>query len=280
MNPSQGKSVLVTGASTGIGRATALLLDHAGYRVYAGVRRMEDGRALRDASSDRITAVLLDVTVQEQIRAAVDLVGRADAPLAGLVNNAGVVSTVSPLEHANLDDVRRQFDVNVLGHLAVTQACMPLLRKAGGCMVFVGSASGRMALPFIGPYCASKSALAAMVTALRRELPDDAIRVSLVEPGFIATPFWAKAAEVSADTSRAGPGEEYGPALARGWSLITGLARRAAPPEVIARVILRALQARRPRNRCLVGPLSGLAVLSRWLPERWIDQFMRRALRS
>jgi NAD(P)-dependent dehydrogenase (short-subunit alcohol dehydrogenase family) len=150
------RTVLVTGASTGIGRATALRLDGSGWRVFAGVRKPEDGESLWEAASPRLSPVLLDVTEPDQIAAAAERVEReAENGLDGLVNNAGV-AIPGPLETVPLEDFRRQLEVNLVAYVAVTQALLPQIRKARGRVVFISSIGGRIAFPFGGPYHASK----------------------------------------------------------------------------------------------------------------------------
>ncbi|HEY3957577.1 MAG TPA: SDR family NAD(P)-dependent oxidoreductase [Streptosporangiaceae bacterium] len=178
--------VLVTGASSGIGRETALRLAAGGWHVYAGVRKTADGAALATAAAGELTPLLLDVTDTAQIAAAAQAIaGHAgDSGLAGLVNNAGI-GIFGPLELIPVEQFRRQLDVNVTGQLAVTQAMLPLLRRTRGRIVMIGSIGTRFTPPFIGPLAASKSALATVSTALRQELAPFGIRVVLVEPGSI-----------------------------------------------------------------------------------------------
>jgi NAD(P)-dependent dehydrogenase (short-subunit alcohol dehydrogenase family) len=211
---------LVTGASTGIGRATALRLDRAGHRVLATVRREEDGSALAGAASERLEPLRLDVTDRESIAATAErLDGGGDSRLDGLVNNAGT-AIAGPLELLPIDDFREQLEINLVGQVAVTQAMLPALRRARGRIVFVSSIGGRMAFPFNGPYHASKWAIEAVGESLRNELRPWGIEVSLVEPGSVATPIWAKG-QARADEFLDSPevGEEaarlYGARLAR-----------------------------------------------------------------
>src|SRR5205809_5130593 len=168
------RNVLITGASTGIGRACAIALDRSGFRVFAGVRKAADGDALR-SESPRIEPVIIDVTDQATIDAAAKQIDE----LYGLVNNAGI-TVAGPVEYLPVDDVRRQFEVNVFGHLAVTQAFLPLIRKARGArIVFMSSVGGRVpSSPFLSPYNASKHALESFGDALRVELAPWDIRVS------------------------------------------------------------------------------------------------------
>ena len=175
------RTALVTGASSGIGAACAARLARAGWRVLAGVRRPGD-------APEGTEEVLLDVTDAAQIQAR----PRVDE-LHALVNNAGIAIAM-PLEFVPLDELRHQLEVNVVGQVAVTQAFLPALRRARGRIVFVGSIAGKSALPFLGPYAASKHALEAVADSLRLELRPWGIRVSIVEPGSIKTPIWARGA--------------------------------------------------------------------------------------
>jgi NAD(P)-dependent dehydrogenase (short-subunit alcohol dehydrogenase family) len=181
-------TVVVTGTSTGIGRATALHLDRLGYRVFAGVRRAEDAVRLRSEGSERLAPVLLDVTDIGSIEAAAKTVSAevGERGLAGLVNNAGIV-TGGPLEFVPLDELRRQLEVNTVGPVAVIQHFLPLVRRGRGRVVFVSSIGGRFSQPIVGPYCASKFALEALADALRMEVAPSGIHVSLVEPGAVKT---------------------------------------------------------------------------------------------
>src|SRR3954453_17871577 len=183
--------VLVTGASTGIGEATALGLQKAGFRVFAGVRKPEDGGRLRAAGVTVIQP--LDVTKSEDVEAAVKTVEEAldGTPLRGIVNNAGI-GLGGPLEALDLDDFRKTLEVNTTSQLAVTQAFLPLLRKSKGRIVNMSSIGGRVAQPFAGPYIASKFALEGVSDVLRADLLGWGIEVIAIEPGTIATPIWEK----------------------------------------------------------------------------------------
>ena len=185
------RSALVTGSSTGIGRATALRLDRAGWRVFAGVRKEEDADSLRAAGSERLTPVMLDVTDDEAISAAAALLTAelGEAGLDGLVNNAGV-AIPSPLETMPIEAFRRQIEVNLTGQVAVTQAMLPLIRSARGRIVFVSSIGGRIAFPLTGAYHAAKFGVEAVGDVFRQELRRWGISVSVVEPGSIDTPIW------------------------------------------------------------------------------------------
>ena len=186
------RSVLITGASTGIGRATALRLDAAGWRVFAGVRKEEDAAALSEAGSERLMPLILDITGAGQIAAAAARVeAESAAGLDGLVNNAGV-AIPGPLETLAIEDFRRQVEVNMTAHVAVTQALLPAVRAATGRIVFISSIGGRVALPLTGAYHAAKFGIEAVGDVFRQELRPWGISVSIVEPGSIDTPIWER----------------------------------------------------------------------------------------
>src|SRR5215475_8847089 len=186
-------AVVITGASTGIGAACARFLADRGFQVFAGVRNRQAGEALTTGRTARLTPIYLDVTEERSIQEAAELITRrvGDVGLAGLVNNAGI-AIGSPLEVIPIDLLRRQFEVNVFGQIAVTQAFLPLLRKGHGRIVNMGSIAGRATIPLMGPYSASKFALEALTNALRLELQPWGIPVSVIEPGATATPIWEK----------------------------------------------------------------------------------------
>jgi NAD(P)-dependent dehydrogenase (short-subunit alcohol dehydrogenase family) len=273
----------VTGASSGIGRACALALDAAGFQVFAGVRALQDGEALRAEGSERLSHVLLDVTRPDQIRRAAETVERrlGERPLAGLLNNAGITVN-GPLEFLPLDDLRRQLEVNLVGQLAVTQAFLPLLRAGGGRIVNTGSVSGRLAMPMLGPYCMSKFALEAFSDSLRLELRQWGIEVVLLEPGQIATPIWEKGLREGEALEAAAAAEVlalYRP-LIEAMKAVSGYSQRVAePPEVVARAAVHAFTARRPRARYVMGGLGWQQKVLAMLPTRLRDRLLVKQLR-
>jgi NAD(P)-dependent dehydrogenase (short-subunit alcohol dehydrogenase family) len=275
------RSVLVTGASTGIGRATALRLDGSGWKVFAGVRREEDAEALRGKASERLTPVTLDVTDAEQIAAAAERVAReSDGGLEGLVNNAGV-AIPGPLETVPIDDLRHQLEVNLVAYVAVTQAMLEQVRRAEGRVVFLSSIGGRIAFPFGGPYHASKFATEAIGDVFRQELRPWGLRVSIIEPGSIDTPIWErgqrKAEEIEAKSPRTNL--LYGAALDKFRKVIEDTAERGIPPEKVARAISHALESRRPKSRYLVGLDAKVqARLQPLIPAAVFDRIVARQL--
>lgn len=270
--------VLITGASTGIGSATAAHLDRLGHEVFAGVRKEADGQRLRERSPG-VTPVILDVTDGASIAAAAETVG--ERPLAGLVNNAGIAVS-GPLEFMDLDALRHQLEVNLVGQVAVTQAFLPALRRGRGRVVFTGSIGGRVPLPFTAPYGASKAGIAAIAGSLRQELRPWGIGVSVVEPGSVATPIWEKGAGAAASTVAALPpqGRElYGKTLSGTGEIAAKMEAAGIPPERVAEVIERALTVKRPRSRYLVGRDAKMQyVMSRLLPDPLFDRLVAREM--
>jgi NAD(P)-dependent dehydrogenase (short-subunit alcohol dehydrogenase family) len=260
------KTALVTGASSGIGAAAAARLVRSGWRVLAGVRNRGD-------APEGTEEVLLDVTDDEQIQAAAEQVEELDA----LVNNAGVALAM-PLEHVPLDELRRQLEVNVVGQIAVTQAFVPALRRAHGRVVFVGSIAGKSALPFLGPYAASKHALEAVADSLRMELRPWGIGVTIVEPGTIRTPIWGKGAAKADELANERSEELYGERIAAFRKVAAERGANGAPPEAVAEVIERALTSSRPRARYLVGRDAWLRAGVERLPTRARDRAYERLL--
>ena len=277
-------TVLITGASTGIGAAAALRLDRAGWRVFAGVRKPADGETLRAQASARLTPIIIDVTDQTSIDAAAAEVTRAvgGTGLAGLVNNAGI-SVAGPIELVPVDDLRRQLEVNVIGQVAVTQAFMPLIRDARGRVVFIGSIGGRMSTPFLGPYSASKFALEAIADAMRVEMRPWRIHVAIVEPGSIKTPFWDKGLSDADVMERKLTPEGhalYDEAIAAVKSVAGEFASRGIPPDAVAKAIEHALTSTLPKTRYLVGNDARLqAALATWVPDRMVDGLIARQLK-
>jgi NAD(P)-dependent dehydrogenase (short-subunit alcohol dehydrogenase family) len=273
-------TVLITGASTGIGRATALRLAGSGWTVLAGVRKTADGEALRVAGGERVIPLELDVTDPAQIEQAAERVGElAPSDLDALVNNAGS-AVGGPLELISLDDLRRQFDVNFFGHVAVTQALIPALRRARGRIVLISSVGGLLTTPYLAPYHASKYALEAVANSLRLELAGSHIQVALIEPGSVATPIWEKnRGQVDEFAVPEELREQYGHVPAAMAKTLQSTARRGIPSERVAQTIERALSAKRMRARYLIGrDAHAMVWASRLLPDLLFDRLLRRAV--
>lgn len=274
-------AVVVTGASTGIGRATALLLDKKGYRVFAGVRKQADAESLSEEASDRLTPITIDVTEERSIASAKQKVERAvgDDGLVGLVNNAGI-GTGGPVESMDLNDLRQALEVNLVGQVAVTQAFLPQIREAKGTIVFIASIGGRIASPFMSPYNTSKFGVEALGESLRHELKPWEIDVVVIEPGSIDTPIWEKGAETIDElTSKLSPTAKrlYGRQLDRMEEVLKETANRGIPPEKVAKAVHTAISSDNPRHRYLVGTDAKIAArLKGSLPDRTFSKLAGR----
>jgi NAD(P)-dependent dehydrogenase (short-subunit alcohol dehydrogenase family) len=273
-------AVLVTGAAKGIGHACVQRLSR-NFRVYAGVRRLEDGAALRAELGPEVVAVQLDVTDAAAIAAAAAFIRSdlGDAPLAGIVNNAGM-AVAGPLEFLPLEELRRQLEVNVIGQVAVIQAMLPMLRESRGRIVNMGSIAGRSAMPLTGPYSASKFALEAITDSLRVELLPFGVDVIIIEPGVIATPIWQTSLEAADQVMKRLPPqafEYYGRiierARARALRGVGGL-----PADSVAQVVEHALTAASPKTRYIVGRDARVRAMLGHLPDRWRDRIIARQL--
>jgi NAD(P)-dependent dehydrogenase (short-subunit alcohol dehydrogenase family) len=276
-------AIVVTGASTGIGRATAIELDRIGYRVFAGVRKDSDAESIRGEGSDRLEPLTIDVADEASIASAAESVEEkiGDAGLAGLVNNAGIV-VAGPLEGLPLDGLRRQLEVNVVGQVAVTQAFIPALRRARGRIVLMSSVGGRISIPFMSPYHVSKWGLEAIGDALRLELKPWGMDVVIVEPGAIATPFWQKGQD-TADEVEGNMDPEVRRLYGEQLEAVRGAARKSEaegiPPERVAEVVAKALTSARPKTRYLVGRDAKLnARIRKIVPDRLFDRLISREL--
>ncbi|MBV8788351.1 MAG: SDR family oxidoreductase [Mycobacterium sp.] len=280
--PNRRELVVVSGASTGMGAATAKELAHRGFHVLAGVRREVDADALR---ADGIEPHILDVTVDAHVagiadRIASDPHGR---PLRGLVNNAGI-SVNAPVETLPIAEWRQVFEVNLFGHVAMTRALLPALRRSGGTVVNISSVGGKVVLPTYGAYAGSKFALEAVSDSLRRELGGQGIKVVVVEPGAVKTEMSDRGI-ANAERLRAAMAtddlERYGDLVAAVSEQARSFGRDGVSAEAAAKVIARVATASRPRTRYTVGRDAAILVrLARVLPDRALDRVVRLSLRS
>jgi NAD(P)-dependent dehydrogenase (short-subunit alcohol dehydrogenase family) len=272
--------IVVTGASSGIGRASARLLHQRGHQVLAGVRKESDAESLR---GEGMRPLILDVTSAESIAQALEDVRAIVGPegLRGLVNNAGT-GLSGPVECLRLEDIRWQYEVNVFGQLAVIQAFLPLLRQARGRLVNIGSVGDRLTIPFGGALCSSKCAFASFTDALRMELAPWGIHVCLIEPASIRTPAVDKTLGEAETVIASWPAEgarRYGAMFRSFCRSGAERERRGSPPEVVGAAILHALTARRPRTRYPVGADSTLlTLLPRILPEWLLDKVRQKLM--
>jgi NAD(P)-dependent dehydrogenase (short-subunit alcohol dehydrogenase family) len=279
-------SVLVTGASTGIGEACALSFDRLGWHVFAGVRREEDGERLGSKASDRLRPLRVDVTDEESIDAAAAEIAEAvgAAGLTALVNNAGI-ALGGPVEYLAIEEWRRQFEVNVIGQVAVTKALLPAIRLAAprGRIVFMGSIGGRLASPFVAPYSASKHAIEAIAESMRHELADAGIRTVVVEPGAVRTPIWDKGQSAADDIEASLPPEglqRYASAIVMLRKAMQFQAKTGVDPAAVARVVQHAVTSARPAARYLVGrDAKAMALVARALPDRARDSVVRTGMK-
>lgn len=266
------RTVLVTGASSGIGQATALRLAGAGWRVYAGVRRPGSG-----PSAPGITEVILDVTDPESVSAAAAGLPGLDA----LVNNAGF-GQAFPVEHVSLHDLRALFEVNVFGVVAVTQAFLPLLRRSRGRIVNISSIGAVITPPFAGALAATKRAVESLSEALRMELRPAGIHVVCVRPASIHTPAAdALAADPEALVAKLPPEgrEHYGDLLRHFLKEMQESEDAGSPPDVVAQTVQNALEAAEPHPTYQVGKgASVLDFLGRWVPEEMRDTLLLKKL--
>lgn len=268
------RSALITGASTGIGLASVEVLAGRGWRVFAGVRREEDAQRL--AAIPGVTGLILDVTKPEQIATTVEAI-RAQVGtdgLQGLVNNAGVAVS-GPLEFLPIAELRRQMDVNFLGQVELTQACLPLLRAGRGRVINISSIGGRIVAPLLTPYSASKFALEAFSDGLRRELAPWKLPVVVIQAGSIDTPIWKKSLDVAGGMRDGLPAQArslYGPMMERGQRSATRAAARGLPAADAGKLVARVLTLARPRPRYIIGRGTWLNImLARVMPDQLLD---------
>ena len=273
------ESILITGTSTGIGRATALHLDKLGYKVFAGVRKDEDAKALKREASENLVPLMIDMNDTDSMENAFKQVSAfaGSEGLAGLMNNAAIPMG-GPLEFFNPDQLQKGLQANLLGHIRMIQLFLPLIRKKKGRIINIGSIGGIFPAPFTAPYSASKAAMHALTHALRRELLPEGIHVVLIIPGNIKTSIWEK---VQDGTKPASPVVEarYGSALESMEKLTKKMSSQGIPPESVAKVVEKALTLKRPKPTYIVGTdakLQNIAAVV--LPNRWIDRLFLFAL--
>jgi NAD(P)-dependent dehydrogenase (short-subunit alcohol dehydrogenase family) len=277
------KTVVITGASTGIGYDAARYLLENGYQVWGSVRRQADADRLQAELGVNFTPLLFDVTDEQAIKGAAvqvekQLKGRG---LNGLINNAGIAVS-GPLMHIPLDKFRQQLEINLVGALAATQAFLPLLgarQNPGhppGRIVNLSSVSGSIVYPFFGPYAASKHGLEVISHALRRELRPYGIDVIIIAPGSVQTPIWDKAEQedisLYADT-------DYVPILQKLQERVTRMGKAGIPVQVVSRAIYQALESPRPKARyVLARNLFSGWLIPYWLPFRWFDRIVAKRM--
>jgi len=277
------RSVVITGASTGIGWATAKLLLDRGFRVFGSVRKQADADRLKGEFRANFTPLIFDVTDEAAVLSAARLVRDAlnGETLAGLVNNAGI-SVAGPALNVSIDDFRRQMDVNVIGPVIATQAFAPLLgadpslNGVPGRIVMISSVAGRNGNPFTSAYCASKHAVEGFSESLRREMMLFGIDVIIIAPGPVKTPIWSKGQE-AVDVSRY-QNSPYLPAVQKAAAFIRELESSGLPAEKIAALVFDALTLPKPKVRYHIAPDMMRHLLAAVLPKRTFDRIIARRL--
>lgn len=277
------QTVLITGCSSGIGRATALLLAENGFRVLAGVRSAEQVELLSSLSLSGLEPILLDVTNEDNVRSVVEYAEQTcPQGLYGLVNNAGM-GLPAAVELSTIDEVRQLLEVNTVGPLRMIQGCLPLLRAGRGRVINMSSMNGTLAMPMVGAYSASKFALEALSDTLRVELRPWRIPVVIIRPGQVRTSIFSKMRD---DLNARSPDipdvlkEGYDIMYARAGEFNERGAQSSTSPETVARVVRRALKAKRPRTHYLVGiDAQGMQLAKSLVPRRLLDRAFARVMR-
>ncbi|MFZ2096040.1 MAG: SDR family oxidoreductase [Anaerolineales bacterium] len=281
------KPILISGASSGIGKALSLQLDRQGYQVFAGVRNSNDAEALRSKASPQLTPVILDVTKPDLITTAcAELSEITSGELFCLVNNAGI-DVSGALEFMPIQDFRQQIEVNLIGQLALTQSCLPMLRKSLGRVIFISSAAGRLVTPFNGPYAASKAALVAIADALRLELFPWSIPVSILIVGSVQTPIWEKSSHLAGEILRRMPADAwqlYGKTQKRAGEFYRRTGLNGMRVERITNTIQHLLQVAHPKEYIFTGRDAWMIELMvKLLPVRlrdWLVRYQMGLLKS
>ncbi len=275
------RTVFVTGCSTGIGRATALLLAEKGFRVFAGLRCAEQAAELAQTANGNLTTQLIDVTNEADIaRAVTEIQGASPEGLYALVNNAGV-GLAAATELTTAEELRNLFEINAIAPLRLIQHFLPMLRQTKGRIVNVSSMNGTQALPMVGAYSASKFALEALTDTLRVELRPWRISLSLIRPGQVRTPIFTKARQ-QIDERRAKIPAEVRNTYDRFYTRAAGFNERGAKsrtlPEDVARVVLRALNSRWPKTHYHVGVDAHGMHLLRYVHPKLVDRVIARVM--
>ena len=275
---------VVTGATSGIGLSTARHLVEQGWTVYAGYRKEEDGERLAAMGLPRLVPLEMDVTDPDNLHTAAGRLGNElpAGKLDALVNNAGI-ALAGPMEYLPVAELRRQFEVNVFGLVQITQLLMPFLRSARGRIVNIGSVSGILPIPLMGPYSGSKFALEAISEAWRMELAPWGMPVVLVDPGAVKTAIWNKGRSWADSLETDLPGaaqSRYGRMMHRLRELTYESEKRGVPPEAVAKAVHQALTARRPHTRYFVGQVLLQRIIARYVPSSFRHRLLRRMLRE
>jgi len=266
------KAIVITGTSTGIGKACALHLDEMGFKVFAGVRKQIDGENLKKEASEHLTPIILDVNDSVSIKEAVNVIqNETDGSVFGLINNAGIGRGGS-LEVTPIAQIRKLMEVNVIGLMAVTQAFIPMLRKAKGRIINIGSTSSFISLPGASAYSASKFAVRAITDSLRRELNPFGVNVILVAPGAVESAIWEKGKAYREEMRKT-----VKPEIAELYSFLRKFGDRLyeevkkIPADQVAKDVVHALTSRKPKDYYIVGKDARGAAFASKLPRRLLD---------
>ncbi len=273
-------AALITGASSGIGHACVAALAGAGYQVYAGVRRTAAAEALQREFGPAVHPLVFDLLRQDTVESAVDRMGQAVDGLDALINNAGI-ALAGPLEVLPADALRESFEAGLLGHHTLTRLMLPMLRARGGRLVWVSSVSGRVALPYRGPYAACKFAMEALADAWRLELREQGLRVILIEPGRIRTPIWGKSldlAKVWFEQADPAVSQRYAETMSAMEAAVKRRLNEGASAAEVADAVLHSLTSKRPRARYVLGRDAKLLLWINRLPTGWRDRVLARLL--
>jgi NAD(P)-dependent dehydrogenase (short-subunit alcohol dehydrogenase family) len=264
--------ILISGASTGIGHATAEALAQEGHTVFAGLRNKNVV-----FKSSNVTPLVLDVTSEESIKSALDeILHQTDKKLDVLMNNAGI-AVGGPLESVGLNALKKQFEVNVFGLYELTRQTLPALRATHGSKIInISSVAGLFATPFMGPYCSSKFAVEALSDSWRRELGKFGIKVVLVEPGPIATPIWEKSITKTPDLEHSDTTKLYEPELSRFLDFVKTEAANAVPVSDLTDLLLKIVAKPNPKARYLINGRKSLLKIFSVLPEKWVDALIKK----
>jgi NAD(P)-dependent dehydrogenase (short-subunit alcohol dehydrogenase family) len=271
-NSTNNKTIVITGSSTGIGKACALHLDKLGYKTYAGVRKQTDGDRLREEASDRLVPIILDVTDADSITAAVSTIEReAGGNVFGLINNAGIGRS-GVLEVTPIDEIRKVMDVNIIGLMAMTKALIPMLRKNKGRIINIGSTASFLASPGASAYAASKFAVRAVTDSLRLELQPFGMSVILVAPGAVESEIWEKGTAYKNEMRRSIKPENaqrYATLIKFGENLIKEIKK--IPAKEVAISVAQALASKKPKPYYIVGKDAKAGVKAARLPKSLLD---------
>ncbi|MEW9701704.1 SDR family oxidoreductase [Paenibacillus sp. SI8] len=273
-------SIFITGANGGIGSDCVRRFAKMGYTVFAGVRDMEQGNRLKETIAGSVVPIEIDITVPSSVMLAAQKVAAAlgKEGLSGLVNNAGCI-VQGPLELLTLEEIKQQFDINVFGQVAVTQAFLPLIRRKSGRIVNVGAVTGKTAMPFLGALSASKHAMEAITDALRMELKPWNIHVAIIEPTAIQTRIFDKANAASDLSLKQVPADKRGLYVQAVTAIHAAMAKQPiSPTEVVVEAIIDALTSEKPRTRYAVGKGARMVVTLSHLPDKLRDRLLSSSL--